>query len=87
MSAPSNFQGFFPCIPDYMSWSDWNGNLAIYYGQKNINFSNEEDWREGVHDILKSESFSVYPVPLPDTYATWQDWAKEFTEIINGTSR
>jgi hypothetical protein len=29
----------------------------------------------------------VYPVPLPDTFDTWQDWAKEFTEIINGPSR
>jgi hypothetical protein len=56
MSAPSNFQGFFPCVPDYMTWDDWNGNLAIYYGQKNIKFANEENWREGAYDIIKSES-------------------------------
>jgi hypothetical protein len=29
----------------------------------------------------------VYPVPSPDTYQNWQDWAIEFTEIINGPSQ
>ena len=82
-----NFQSFFPCLPNYMSWEDWNGNLAIYYGQKNIEFSPEEDWRYGAMNIVQSETFGRYPVPNPDTYETWQDWALEFTAIINGPSR
>ena len=86
MSAPSNFQQFFPCVPDYMDWENWNGNLAIFYGQKNIEFSTEENWRYGAMNIVQSETFGIYPVPLPDTFETWQDWAREFTEIINGPS-
>jgi hypothetical protein len=81
------FQKFFPVLPDYMSWDDWNGNLAIYYGQKNIKFSPEENWREGAMNIVNLESFSSYPVPNPDLYGTWQDWAREFTLIINGPTR
>ena len=86
MSALKNFQQFFPCLPDYMTWEDWNGNLAIYYGQKNIEFSPEEDWKYGAMNIVLSETFGTYPVPSPNTYETWQDWAKDFTEIINGPS-
>jgi hypothetical protein len=82
-----SFQQFFPCLPDYMTWDDWNGNLAIYYGQKNIEFASEENWQEGAFNILNSEAFAVYPIPDPSTYGTWQDWAREFTEIINGPSR
>ena len=82
-----NFQQFFPCLPDYMDWEAWNGNLAIYYGQKNIKFADEENWKEGAYDILKSQTFNTYPVPLPDTYETWQEWANEFTTVINGPSR
>ena len=87
MSAPSQFQQFFPCLPEYMSWEDWNGNLAIYYGQKNIMLTAEEQWQEGAMNIVNSEAFGVYPVPNPSTYDTWQDWAREFTEMINGPSR
>jgi hypothetical protein len=69
-----------------MTWEDWNGNLAIYYGQKNIEFSSEEDWRYGAMNIVQSETFGRYPVPTPDTYETWQEWAMEFANIINGPS-
>ena len=85
MSSPQ-FQTFFPCLPDYMSWEDWNGNLAIYYGQRNIEFAPEENWQAGAMNIVQSVVFSRYPVPVPDTYETWQDWANEFTEIVNGTN-
>ena len=81
------FQEFFPCVPDYMSWEDWNGNLVMYYGQKNIEFAPEDNWRQGAMNIIMSETFGTYPVPVPDTFETWQDWAREFTTIINGPSR
>ena len=81
------FQSFFPVLPDYMSWEDWNGNLAMYYGQKNIEFSPEDSWRQGAMNIVMSETFGVYPVPVPDTFENWQDWAYEFTNIVNGASR
>lgn len=83
MSGP-NFQSFFPCLPDYMSWEDWNGNLLIYYGQRNIEVASADNWREGAMNIVQSPVFGRYPVPTPDTYQNWQDWAYEFTNIING---
>ena len=86
MSFPQ-FQNNFPCVPDYMSWEDWNGNLAIYYGQRNIEFAPEESWRDGAMNIVQSPIFNRYPVPTPDTFETWQDWAREFTLIINGVGR
>ena len=48
--------------------------------------TSELDWKDGAHHIAQSESFGAYPVPSPDVYENWQDWAKEFTEIINGPS-
>lgn len=78
------FEPFFPVLPDYMTWEDWNGNLAIYYGQRNIEFEPEEDWRTGAMNIVLSPFFSRYPVPDPATFETWQAWANEFTLIING---
>ena len=77
-------QPFFPCLPDLMSWEDWNGNLAIYYGQQNIMFSSEENWKEAATNMMKMESFGAYPLPNPEPYDSWQDWAKEFTLSING---
>lgn len=80
------FQQFFPVLPDYMTWEDWNGNLLIYYGQRNIEVDSELDWRAGAYNIVQSPIFGRYPVPDPSTFETWQDWAREFTEIINGPS-
>ena len=67
-----------------MSWEDWNGNLAIYYGQQNIMFSSEENWKEAAMNMMKMECFGAYPLPNPEPYDSWQDWAKEFTLSING---
>ena len=80
------FQQFFPCLPDYMDWDTWNGNLLIYYGQRNIQMAPEDNWREGAMNIVQSPVFSRYPVPTPETYETWQDWAREVTTIVNGKS-
>lgn len=80
-------QAFFPCVPDYMSWEDWNGNLAIYYGSELITFAPEDDWKVAASDIAELPTFAVYPVPQPDTYDDWQSWARDFTEAINGPSR
>ena len=80
------FQEFFPCLPDYMSWEDWNGNLIIYYGQETIPYSEELFWQKTAKNIAELPTFAAYPVPDPDRYPDWQTWAKDFTEIINGPS-
>lgn len=70
-----------------MEWENWVGNVIMYYGQKNIETSSEDQWQLAAQNLVNSESFAVYPIPSPSTYDNWQDWAREFTEIINGPSR
>jgi len=81
-----SIQKFFPISPEYMSWEDWNGNLAIYYGREPIMFTPEENWKAGAQNIAALSTFAAYPVPSPDRFEDWQSWARAFTEIINGPS-
>ena len=85
MSGPS-VQPFFIFTPEFMSWEDWNGNLAIYFGQLNIPFTDETDWQTTAKVIASNTAMSSFPVPHPDGYDDWQQWAKDFTEIVNGPS-
>ena len=89
MSAPNrgtSIQLFFPFVPDYMSWEDWNGNLAIYYSQEHIMFQPEVNWKQAAQHVSSLAVFEPYPVPSPEAFENWQDWAREFTLIINGPS-
>jgi hypothetical protein len=81
------FQPFFPFTPNGMSWEDWNGNLIMFYGQEPVAYHPEENWRETARGVSQLTTFEVYPVPDPDVYQNWQDWANEFTLIINGPSK
>lgn len=80
-------QQFFPFLPDYMSWEDWNGNLIMYYGEELIPYMQEADWKVTANNVAQLPTFMSYPVPLPDSYDNWQDWARQFTLIINGPSQ
>jgi hypothetical protein len=70
-----------------MSWEDWNGNLIMYFGEEPIPYSPEIDWKVTANNVAQLPTFASYPVPIPETYENWQDWALEFTLIINGPSR
>jgi hypothetical protein len=80
-------QAFFPFVPDYSTWDEWNGNLVIYYGREPIMVDKEENWRSVADEVSSLATFAAYPVPAHDEFDTWQDWAREFTTIINGPSR
>ncbi len=88
MSGPNlnkaSIQQFFPVSANSVNWETWNGEFIIYYGQENIPFNSEENWRHTADVIASGTSFSVYPVPTSQNYETWQEWAKEVTTIING---
>jgi hypothetical protein len=76
---------FFPFIPNGMDWESWNGNLVMFYSQELIPYVNSEDeWKMVAKNVSQLPSFMIYPVPDPDLYQNWQDWANEFTMIING---
>lgn len=70
-----------------MSWEDWNGNLIMFYGQEPLPYHSEDQWRDTAKSVGQLTTFEVYPVPNPDAFENWQDWALEFTEIINGPSK
>ena len=77
-------QQFFPFIPDHMSWDSWNGNLIMWYSEEAIPFYPEKDWKKTGRFVAQTSAFSTYPVPDPDLFDNWQDWARDVTLIING---
>lgn len=80
-------QSFFPFTPNFMSWEDWNGNLVMFYGEEPIPALPEEDWKQVANNVAQLATFLNYPVPDPQLYENWEDWALEFTEIINGPTQ
>lgn len=80
-------ESFFPFTPDYMSWEDWNGNLVMFYGEEPIPQHPEIEWKIVANSVGQLPTFINYPVPDPQLYDHWQDWANEFTEIINGPTQ
>ena len=80
-------QIFFPFAPSTMEWDSWNGNLIMYFGTEPIPFTQEDEWKITAKNVSQLPRFGVYPVPDPDLFEHWQDWASEFTLIINGPSK
>ena len=79
-------QDFFPCSSVNMPWDTWNGNLIMYFGSQPIPYVQEDDWMVVARNVSQLPFFEVYPVPDPNLFEKWQDWAHEFTMIINGPS-
>lgn len=77
------FQDFFPFIPQNMTWEEWNGNLLIFYSQEPIPYHQEPDWKITAKNVAQLPTFMPYPVPDPERFDHWQDWANEFTLIVN----
>jgi hypothetical protein len=80
-------QIFFPVVPVNMSWEDWNGNLILYFGTEPIGHSQEDNWKIVAKNVSQLPRFEVYPVPDPDLFDKWDDWAYQFTMIINGPTK
>lgn len=80
-------QQFFPATPQFMAWEDWNGGLLHYYGEEPIPMLPEAEWRQVALSVGQLATFINYPVPSPDMYEHWQDWANDFSQIINGPTR
>lgn len=74
----------FPFGVDYMTWESWNGNFIQWFGEQPIPFNEEINWRETAAVIASLPQFAPYPLPMPDIFVNWQDWASEVTNILNG---
>lgn len=79
-------QQFFPYIPEYISWEDWNGALIQFFSEEPIPYNQEPKWMETAKATCQLPTFAAYPVSDPSRFKNWQDWARDFTEIINGPS-
>jgi hypothetical protein len=79
-------QQFFPFSPDYSTWEDWNGNILHYFGEQPIPVLPEDRWQEVAKSIISTPFFGVYAIPDPLSYETWQEWAEQFTLVLNGPS-
>lgn len=80
-------QNYFPIFPEGMTWENWNGAALHYFSEQPIPYLPELQWREVAKNLTQLPTFENYPVPSPDTYANWQDWAREFNLIVNGPTR
>ena len=80
------YQVSFPFSSQFSNFDDWNGNFIIWFGEQPIPYHTEKDWRQTASAIAALSFFEVYPIPHPDTFKTWQEWADEVALIINGAS-
>jgi hypothetical protein len=80
-------QQYFPGNPEYSTWENWNGTLLHYYGEEPIPMLPEAEWKTVALNVGQLATFINYPIPSPDLFETWQDWANAFSEIINGPTR
>lgn len=82
-----SIQTFFPINPQYMSWEDWNGSFLHYYGEEPVMVASEDNWRLVAKNIGQLTTFESYPVPDPDAFSKWQDWASALSFILNGPTQ
>jgi hypothetical protein len=81
-----SLQRYFPVSGSGVNWDTWNGSLLIYFGEEPIPQDREENWKWVAKNVIQLPTFSAYPMPNPDAYANWQDWANDFTQVVNGPS-
>ena len=84
--ALNAYQQSFPFSTEFARFEDWNGNFLIWFGEQPIPYNTEERWQETASAIAALSFFEVYPIPFPETFETWQDWADEVAQLINGKS-
>ena len=80
------YQQSFPFSSQFTTFGDWNGNLLLWFGEQPIPYNTEERWKETASTVAELPFFEVYPIPYPDTFEKWQDWADEVALLINGKS-
>jgi hypothetical protein len=74
----------FPFSTAYMDFEEWAGNFIQWYGKEAIGQGAEDNWREIADQITGSPSFSAYGLPNHEKFETWQEWADQVSQAING---
>lgn len=71
-------------LPDHSSWDDWNGNLVHYFAEQGFPVLPEDQWIDVARAVTYNAVFDRYGIPAPETFASWQEWARVLTESVNG---
>jgi hypothetical protein len=71
-------------LPDYSTWDEWNGNLVHYYAEQGFPVLPEDQWMDVARAVCYNAVFDRYSVPSPETFTSWQNWARALTESVNG---
>jgi hypothetical protein len=80
-------QQFFPFSSEYTTWEDFNGALLMIYSEEPIPYHSENDWQITADSMAQLPTFIAYPISNSQAHSTWQEWANDFTQIINGPSQ
>jgi len=86
-ASVTRFNQYFPYIPAYSTWNDFNGNIILFYSGQPIPHTDEANWKHTANNMAQLPVFSSYPLPNPELFDNWQDWAHQFSLIVNGRQR
>ena len=75
---------YIPFITRENTWENWNANLAHYFSEQHIPVVPESDWRTTANALTTNGFWARYNVPSDTAFQTWQDWADQFSQAVNG---
>lgn len=75
---------YIPFITRENSWDAWNANLAHYFSEQHIPVMSETNWREVANALTTNGFWARYNVPSDSHFDSWQDWADQFSQAVNG---
>lgn len=75
-----------PFLTENATWESWNGSMLHYFGQEPLPYLSEDQWPDFANSLISLPTFSVFALPGPETFETWQDWAKVVIGSVNGTT-
>jgi hypothetical protein len=70
-----------------MTWENWNGSFLHYFSEEPVMYDTEENWKLVAKNISQLTTFESYPVPDPEIFKTWQEWATALSFILNGPTQ
>lgn len=60
--------------------------MVIFFEEEAIPVNDEPNWKKTAAGLSMLPTFLSYPIPDPELFDTWQEWADEFTTMLNGPS-
>jgi hypothetical protein len=69
--------------PRYHTWNGWASLICEQYAAQSLGLPPEEKyWRVWADAVKGIDLFARNGIPSPDIYEHWQDWAAQFSSIM-----